>query len=65
MFYGSTDVYLNDYLVALARTNGTQGEIIRKCLVRAELEEGCYAVCDEDIKSGVEIIELEFIKESP
>lgn len=60
---GMTNIYLNDYLIAPAQTNGTEGKIIRKMLCRVELEEGNYTVRYEDIKPGVQVTELAFIKE--
>lgn len=60
---GAVNVYLNDRLVAPAQTNGTEGKIVRKRLARVELEEGNYAVSYKDVKPGIRILHLEFIKE--
>lgn len=60
---GSANVYLNDYLIASAQTNGTEGRTVRKLLVKVELEEGNYRVRYEDIKPGIQIMNLEFVRE--
>ncbi|MDO4323770.1 MAG: glycoside hydrolase family 3 C-terminal domain-containing protein [Lachnospiraceae bacterium] len=60
---GAANIFLNDRLVAQAQTNGTEGRTVRKLLVRAELESGNYVVRSEDIKPGIRIVGLEFVKE--
>ncbi len=59
----AANVYLNDYLVAPAQTNGTDGKSVRKMLLKVELEDGCYQVRYEDVKAGIQVEKLEFVKE--
>lgn len=58
---GASNIYVNQWLVAPAQTNGTEGKSIRKLLAKVELEEGAYEFRVEPVKAGVQVECLEFV----
>lgn len=58
---GASNIYVNDWLVAPAQTNGTEGKSVRKLLAKVELEEGYYEFSVEPVKAGVQVERLEFV----
>ena len=58
---GASNIYVNQWLVAPAQTNGTEGKRVRKLLAKVELEDGCYEFTVEPVKAGVQVERLEFV----
>ena len=58
---GASNIYVNQWLVAPAQTNGTEGKSVRKLLAKVELEDGCYEFTVEPVKAGVQVERLEFV----
>jgi beta-glucosidase len=54
------NIILNDKIVAIIQTNGTNDEWVRYKLVKIELEEGLYELKIDFIKPGLQIEWIEF-----
>lgn len=60
---GCTNVFLNGEFICAAISNGTNGKAIKKKVSRIELLGGLYDLSYLPTKKGVNILNVEFIKD--